>query len=102
MVTTGAPRVPPWLAKISMDQDEGPGEYQPIPLDKIEDFGVHCKQHLGWNLGYTQVMPLPSCDVVILEIHIIYMILDFYHQEQQKEKNNNTYQHLSQKIVGWI
>eukprot|EP00438_Fugacium_kawagutii_P033158 Skav231187 [mRNA] locus=scaffold425:139025:142729:+ [translate_table: standard] len=25
-------------------EDEGPGEYQPIPLDKIEDFGVHCKQ----------------------------------------------------------
>jgi hypothetical protein len=52
-----------------MDQDEGPGEYQPIPLDKIEDFGVHCKQHLGRNLGYTQVMPLPSCDLVILEIY---------------------------------
>ena len=71
MVTTG---VPPWLAKISMDQDEGPGEYQPIPLDKIEDFGVHCKQHLGRNLGYTQVMPLPSCDLVILDILYIYMI----------------------------
>ena len=66
MVTTG---VPPRLANISMDQDEGPGEYQPIPLDKIEDFGVHCKQHLGRNLGYTQVMPLPSCDLVILEIY---------------------------------
>jgi len=25
--------------------DDGPGEYQPIPLDKIEDFGVHCKQY---------------------------------------------------------
>ncbi|CAE7482309.1 CSN5, partial [Symbiodinium necroappetens] len=25
--------------------DEGPGEYQSIPLDKIEDFGVHCKQY---------------------------------------------------------
>ena len=24
--------------------DEGPGEYQTIPLEKIEDFGVHCKQ----------------------------------------------------------
>jgi COP9 signalosome complex subunit 5 len=24
--------------------EEGPGEYQTIPLDKIEDFGVHCKQ----------------------------------------------------------
>lgn len=25
--------------------DEGPGEYQSIPMDKIEDFGVHCKQY---------------------------------------------------------
>merc|ERR1719311_1076652 len=25
--------------------DEGPSEYQTIPLDKIEDFGVHCKQY---------------------------------------------------------
>lgn len=24
--------------------DEGPSEYQSIPLNKIEDFGVHCKQ----------------------------------------------------------
>lgn len=24
--------------------DEGPSEYQTIPLNKIEDFGVHCKQ----------------------------------------------------------
>ena len=25
--------------------DEGPGEYQTIPLSKIEDFGVHCKSY---------------------------------------------------------
>lgn len=25
--------------------DDGPGEYQSIPLDKIEDFGVHHKQY---------------------------------------------------------
>ncbi len=24
--------------------DEGPSEYQTIPISKIEDFGVHCKQ----------------------------------------------------------
>ena len=24
--------------------DESPSEYQTIPLDKIEDFGVHCKR----------------------------------------------------------
>lgn len=26
--------------------DELPSEYQSIPLNKIEDFGVHCKQVL--------------------------------------------------------
>ena len=26
--------------------DEGPSEYQTIPLNKIEDFGVHCKQYV--------------------------------------------------------
>ena len=26
--------------------DEGPSEYQSIPLNKIEDFGVHCKQYV--------------------------------------------------------
>lgn len=25
--------------------DEGPSEYQTIPISKIEDFGVHCKQY---------------------------------------------------------
>lgn len=25
--------------------EDGPSEYQSIPLDKIEDFGVHCKQY---------------------------------------------------------
>lgn len=25
--------------------DEGPSEYQTIPLNKIEDFGVHCKSY---------------------------------------------------------
>ena len=28
--------------------DEGPGEYQTIPLNKIEDFGVHCKSYYRW------------------------------------------------------
>ncbi|CAG8808277.1 10421_t:CDS:2, partial [Racocetra fulgida] len=26
--------------------DDGPSEYQTIPLSKIEDFGVHCKQYV--------------------------------------------------------
>lgn len=32
--------------------DEGPSEYQTIPLSKIEDFGVHAKQ-----VGCTHCMP---------------------------------------------
>ena len=43
-------------------QDEGPSEYQTIPLNKIEDFGVHCKSvrypahsiHLRFRDGYLQ------------------------------------------------
>lgn len=44
--------------------DEGPSEYQSIPIDKIEDFGVHCKKYY----------PLPieifknSMDSAILEL----------------------------------
>lgn len=26
--------------------DDGPSEYQTIPISKIEDFGVHCKQYV--------------------------------------------------------
>ncbi|ORX89905.1 Mov34-domain-containing protein [Basidiobolus meristosporus CBS 931.73] len=33
-------------------QDEGPSEYQTIPLDKIEDFGVHCKQYYQLDVSY--------------------------------------------------
>ena len=32
--------------------DEGPGEYQSIPLDKIEDFGVHAKQYYQLEVSY--------------------------------------------------
>lgn len=31
---------------------EGPSEYQTIPLDKIEDFGVHCKQYYSLDVTY--------------------------------------------------
>ncbi|CAI7792668.1 unnamed protein product, partial [Closterium sp. NIES-54] len=31
--------------------DEPPSEYQTIPLNKIEDFGVHCKQVSACGLG---------------------------------------------------
>lgn len=32
--------------------DEGPGEYQTIPLEKIEDFGVHCRQYYSLEVSY--------------------------------------------------
>lgn len=32
--------------------DEGPSEYQTIPLNKIEDFGVHCKQYYALEVSY--------------------------------------------------
>uniref|UniRef100_A0A914ZP85 MPN domain-containing protein n=1 Tax=Parascaris univalens TaxID=6257 RepID=A0A914ZP85_PARUN len=32
--------------------DEGPSEYQSIPLNKIEDFGVHCKQYYSLEVSY--------------------------------------------------
>jgi COP9 signalosome complex subunit 5 len=32
--------------------DEGPSEYQSIPLNKIEDFGVHCKQYYSLDVQY--------------------------------------------------
>ena len=44
------PRCP--YTKGYKPQDEGPGEYQTIPLDKIEDFGVHCKQYYSLEVSY--------------------------------------------------
>lgn len=32
--------------------DEGPSEYQTIPLNKIEDFGVHCRQYYSLEVSY--------------------------------------------------
>ncbi|KAI3411005.1 COP9 signalosome complex subunit 5 [Globodera pallida] len=32
--------------------DEPPSEYQTIPLNKIEDFGVHCKQYYSLDVTY--------------------------------------------------
>jgi len=32
--------------------DEGPSEYQTIPLSKIEDFGVHCKSYYQLEVSY--------------------------------------------------
>merc|ERR1719356_1432594 len=44
--------------------DEGPSEYQSIPLDKIEDFGVHAKQY--YQLGIE--IYKNSMDHAILEL----------------------------------
>ncbi|KAK7489063.1 hypothetical protein BaRGS_00019724 [Batillaria attramentaria] len=32
--------------------DEAPSEYQSIPLNKIEDFGVHCKHYYALEISY--------------------------------------------------
>jgi len=32
--------------------DEGPSQYQSIPLSKIEDFGVHCKRYYSLEISY--------------------------------------------------
>ncbi|KAE9420148.1 hypothetical protein Angca_008917 [Angiostrongylus cantonensis] len=32
--------------------EEGPSEYQSIPLSKIEDFGVHCKQYYSLDVNF--------------------------------------------------
>ena len=32
--------------------EEGPSEYQTIPLDKVEDFGVHCKQYYSLDVSF--------------------------------------------------
>ena len=32
--------------------DEGPSEYQTIPLSKVEDFGVHCKRYYALEISY--------------------------------------------------
>ena len=32
--------------------DEGASEYQTIPLNKIEDFGVHCKSYYSLDVTY--------------------------------------------------
>lgn len=32
--------------------DDGPSEYQTIPLHKIEDFGVHCNQYYSLDVSY--------------------------------------------------
>ncbi|KAG7272294.1 hypothetical protein CRUP_014179 [Coryphaenoides rupestris] len=44
--------------------DEGPSEYQTIPLNKIEDFGVHCKQYYALEVMYFK----SSLDRKLLEL----------------------------------
>lgn len=43
--------------------NEEPSEYQTIPLNKIEDFGVHCKQYYQLDVTYFK----SSLDRKILE-----------------------------------
>jgi len=43
--------------------DESPSEYQTIPISKIEDFGVHCKQYYPLEISYFK----SSLDSVLLD-----------------------------------
>jgi len=43
--------------------DEGPSEYQTIPISKIEDFGVHCKQYYPVEVSYFK----SSLDTALLD-----------------------------------
>lgn len=52
-VELGAFRTYPEGHKI---EDEGHSEYQMIPLNKIEDFGVHCKQYYQLEVSYFKSM----------------------------------------------
>lgn len=62
-----------------------PGEYQTIPLEKIEDFGVHCKQSVTLThqlLIYSPTcllslhLPPPSCRYYSLEVSYFKSSLD--------------------------
>ncbi|KAJ8931708.1 hypothetical protein NQ314_015355 [Rhamnusium bicolor] len=42
----------PFVAIGYKPANEEPSEYQTIPLNKIEDFGVHCKQYYSLEVSY--------------------------------------------------
>eukprot|EP00735_Rhodelphis_limneticus_P009101 TRINITY_DN2540_c0_g1::TRINITY_DN2540_c0_g1_i1::g.19091::m.19091 TRINITY_DN2540_c0_g1::TRINITY_DN2540_c0_g1_i1::g.19091 ORF type:complete len:341 (+),score=36.76,sp/Q54PF3/CSN5_DICDI/68.42/9e-169,JAB/PF01398.16/1.9e-30,Prok-JAB/PF14464.1/2.2e-05,UPF0172/PF03665.8/0.23,UPF0172/PF03665.8/1.3e+02 TRINITY_DN2540_c0_g1_i1:57-1079(+) len=44
--------------------DEGPQQYQTIPLSKIEDFGVHCKRYYALDVQYFK----SSLDTKLLDL----------------------------------
>lgn len=45
-------------------RDEGPSEYQTIPINKIEDFGVHCKSYYPLDVSYFK----SSLDASLLDL----------------------------------
>ncbi|CDF32375.1 unnamed protein product [Chondrus crispus] len=45
-------------------RDEGPSEYQTIPINKIEDFGVHCKSYYQLDVSYFK----SSLDSTLLDL----------------------------------
>eukprot|EP01119_Soliformovum_irregulare_P013347 TRINITY_DN3535_c0_g1_i3.p1 TRINITY_DN3535_c0_g1~~TRINITY_DN3535_c0_g1_i3.p1 ORF type:complete len:334 (+),score=71.00 TRINITY_DN3535_c0_g1_i3:1513-2514(+) len=44
--------------------DDAPSEYQSIPISKIEDFGVHCKQYYPLEVSYFK----SSLDTALLDL----------------------------------
>ncbi|EDV23539.1 uncharacterized protein TRIADDRAFT_27810 [Trichoplax adhaerens] len=51
-------------SKDYVPKDEGRSEYQTIPLNKIEDFGVHCKRYYSLDVTYFK----SSLDGKLLEL----------------------------------
>lgn len=45
-------------------RDEGPSEYQTIPINKIEDFGVYCKSYYQLEVSYFK----SSLDAALLDL----------------------------------
>jgi COP9 signalosome complex subunit 5 len=67
-------------------------EYQPIPLNKIEDFGVHCKQYYPLEVSFFK----SSLDKRLLEhlwnrYWVSTLRFDFYHRSLQRNKQFNLF-----------
>lgn len=52
--------------------DEVPSEYQSIPLNKVEDFGVHCKQVLLHRIQFSLLV----CLKIVLSLDVSLKFLD--------------------------
>ncbi|KAK0404714.1 hypothetical protein QR680_017594 [Steinernema hermaphroditum] len=91
--------------------DEAPSEYQSVPLNKIEDFGVHCKQYYSLEVSYFKsvldtkllealwntywVNTLASNALVSNSAYLSSQIVDLSKKLQQVNKSNLTTEKLT-------